>query len=57
MQIYCLGCKRQADDMGSKKVIMTNKVISKASQCASFVVDKSKEFYSKNQIKNCKGQV
>ena len=56
MQIYCLGCKRQADDMGSKKVIMTNKVISKASQCASFVVDKSKEFYSKNQIKNCKAQ-
>ena len=37
MQIYCLGCKRQTDDMGSKKVIMTKKVLTKTSKCASSV--------------------
>ena len=51
MQIYCLGCKRQADDMGSKKVIMTNKVITKASQCASFVVHKSRVLKQKSNQK------
>ena len=51
MQIYCLGCKRQTDDMGSKKVIMTKKVLTKTSKCASSVADKSRFLKQKSNKK------
>ena len=39
MQTYCLSYKKHTSDMGPKKVIMTNKVIRKASKCANYVAE------------------
>ena len=40
-QTYCLGCKKHANNIGSK-VIMTDKVIRDKSGCVSCVADKSR---------------
>ena len=40
MQMYCLGCKK-TDNIGSKKVIMMNKVIRNKSKFANCMADKS----------------
>ena len=42
MQTYCLGCKKHINNIGSKKVIMTNKVIRDKSTCVNFMSDKSR---------------
>ena len=42
IQTYCLSCKKRTDSIGSKKVIMTNKVIRHASKCANCVTEKLK---------------
>ena len=41
MQTYCFNCKKHTDDMGPKKVTMTNKVIRQASKCANCVAKNS----------------
>ena len=41
MQNYCLSCKKHSNNIGSKKVIMTNKVIRERSRCANCMPDKS----------------
>ena len=41
MKTYCLSCKKHTDNIGSRKVIMTNKVIRKKSKCANCVAEKS----------------
>ena len=40
MQTYCLSCKKHTDNIGSKKVTMTNKLIRQSSKCASYVAEK-----------------
>ena len=42
MQTYCLGCRRHTGNIGSKKVIIMNKVIRDKSRCASCMTDKSR---------------
>ena len=48
METYCLGCKKHTNNIGSKKVTMTNKVISDISRCANFMANKSRFFFKKN---------
>ena len=42
MQTYCLSCRKHTDNIGSKKVIMTNKVRREKSICPNCVADKSR---------------
>ena len=42
MQTYCLSCRRQTGNIGSKKVIMTNKVVREKSRCANCMSDISR---------------
>ena len=42
MQTYCLSCKKHIGNIGSKKVIVTNKVVRQASKCAHCVSEKSR---------------
>ena len=42
MQPYCLSCKKHIDNTGSKKVVMTNKVIRQTSKHANCVAKKSR---------------
>ena len=39
MQTCCLSCKKHTDNIGSKKVMMTNKVIRQNSRCANYMAD------------------
>ena len=47
MQTYCLSCKKYTDNIGSKKVIMTNKAVGQASKCANCLAEKSRFFKTK----------
>ena len=42
MQTYCLECKKYTNNIRSKKVTMTNKVVGDKSRCASCMSDKSR---------------
>ena len=42
MQNYCLGCREHEDNICSKKVTMTNKVVREKSRCADYMVNKSR---------------
>ena len=42
MQRYCFSCKKHTNNIGSKKVIMTNKLVRERSRCANCMVDKSR---------------
>ena len=42
MKNYCLSCKKHNDDMGSKKVIITNKIIRQVSKCSNCAAEKSR---------------
>ena len=42
MQTYCLGCRRHTGNIGSKKVMMKNKIIRNKSRCANCNADKSR---------------
>ena len=48
-QTYCLSWKKHTDSIGSKKVVMTNKVTRQASKCANCVPEKSR-FFAWNKI-------
>ena len=37
MQTYCLGCKKNTGNIGSKKVMMVNKVTRDKSRCANCI--------------------
>ena len=49
MQIYCLSCKKHTDNISSKKVIMTNKVMKPALKCANCVAEKSRFLKQKSK--------
>ena len=51
MQIYCLSCKKHTNNIRSKIVIMTNKLIKEKSRCANCRVDKSRFLISKHNKK------
>ena len=40
LRTYCLSCREHTNNIGSTKVIMTNKVIKERSRCANCLVDK-----------------
>ena len=42
MQTFCLSCEKHTDNIGSKKVKMTNKVIREKSRCANCMSYKSR---------------
>ena len=42
MQTYCLSCRRCTNNIGSKRVIMGNKVIRDKSRCANCISDKKR---------------
>ena len=42
MQPYCFSCKKHTNNIGSKKVIMTNKLVRERSRYANCMVDKSR---------------
>ena len=52
MQTYCLGCKNYTGNIGSKKVVMTNKVIRHNSRCATCMSDKSRFLKQKSNKSN-----
>ena len=41
LRTYCLACREHKNNIGSKKVTMTNKVIRDKSRCAQCLSDKS----------------
>ena len=54
MQAYCLSCKKDTDNIGSKKVIVTNKVIRQKSRCANCVAENSRFLKHKSKKKKIK---
>ena len=42
MQTYCVSYKKLRNNIGSKKVTMSNKVVREKSRCANFMADKSR---------------
>ena len=42
MQTYCLGCRRHTANIGSKRLIMMNKVTRDKSRCGNCMADKSR---------------
>ena len=42
MKTYCLSCKNHTDNIGSKEVIMTNKVVREKSRCPNAMINKSR---------------
>ena len=51
MKTYCLSCKKHTDNIGSKKVIMANKVVREESRCANCMADKSRFLKQKSNKK------
>ena len=39
---YCLGCREHTNNIGSKRVAMTNKVVRDKSRCAECLFNKSR---------------
>ena len=52
MQTYCLSCRKHTDNIGLKKVIMTNKVIRQKSKCTNCVAEKSRFLKQKSNKKS-----
>ena len=52
MQTYCLSCKKNTDNIGSEKVIMTNKVMREKLICANCMVDKPRLLKQKSNKKS-----
>ena len=50
MKTYCLSCKKYTDNIGSKKVIMANKIIGQGSKCANCAAEESR-FLKQNSNK------
>ena len=42
LRTYCLACRKHANNIASRKVRMTNKVIRDKSRCSECLSDKSK---------------
>ena len=51
MQTYCLSCRKRTDNIGSKKVIILNRVIKQTSRYANCVVEKSRFLKQKSNEK------
>ena len=51
MQTFYAGCKKQTDNVSSKKVIMRNKVIRDKSRCANCMSNKSRFLKQKHNRK------
>ena len=54
MQTYCLSFKKHTNNIGSKKVIMTNKGIGQSTKCASCVAEKSRFLKQKSNKRSSK---
>ena len=54
MQAYCLSCKKHADNIGSKKVIMINNVIKEASKCDKWIAQNSRFLKQNSKQKSYK---
>ena len=42
LRTYCLACRKHPNDIASRKVTMTNKVIREKSRCGECLPDKSR---------------
>ena len=52
MLTYCLKCKKRTNNIGSKKVIMRDKIIRDKSRCANCMADKSRFLKQKHNKKS-----
>ena len=52
MQTYCLSCKKHANNVGAKKVTMTNKVVRVKSIYANCIPDKLRFLRQKSNKKS-----
>ena len=52
METYRLSCRKHTNNIGSKKVIKTNKVIREESRCANCMSDKARFLKQKNNRKS-----
>ena len=50
LRTYCLACREHTNNISSKKVTMTNKVIRDKSRCGEYLSDKSR-FLKENHKK------
>ena len=57
MKTYWLSCRKQTDNIGSKKVIMTNKVIRQVSQHANCIAEKSRFLIKRSNEKSVLGKI
>ena len=57
MQTYWVSFKKLIDNIGSKKVIMTNKVVRGKSRCANFMDDKSELLKQKLNKKSISSKI
>ena len=51
LRTYCLACREHTDNISSKKITMTNKVIRDKSMCAQYFSDKSRFMKQKSNKK------
>ena len=56
LETYCLACRKHTNNIGSKTVTMTNKVIRDKSRCAQCFSDKSR-FLKEKLNKNVVGSI
>ena len=52
MQTYCLSYKKHTNNVGAKKVTMTNKVVRVKSRCANCMSEKSRLLKQKSNKKS-----
>ena len=47
MRTYCLACRKRSNNVGSRNITMTNKVIRNKSKCGVYLSDESRFFKTK----------
>ena len=57
MQTCCLSCKKRTDNIGSKEVIMTNKLVWEKSRCANAMIYQSRFLKQKPNKKTSRNNV
>ena len=51
LRTYCLACRKHTNNIASRKVTMTNKVITEKSRCGECLSDKSRFLKQKSNKK------
>ena len=51
MKTYCLACRKRSNNVGSRNITMTNKVIRNKSKCGVYLSDESRFLKQKHNKK------